>query len=805
MASIIKIRKNDTAGVVPSSLQEGELAVNLKDRILYTANSTAVFELARNTANNGLVVSDPGGNTITIVAPSGVDGSYTLTLPENDGDSGQILQTDGSGNLSWTEAGTLQDADGDTKIQVEEGSDDDTIRFDVGDAPSGYGAVADIMTIASDEFNVSMGTATGSSTDGADVNITSGKGGADGDGGEVTITAGEGGATSGAGGDLNLTGGAADGEGDGGAVVITAGAAATDGTGGGITLETTNGQGDNNGGDFEVETGNGDGDSRGGDVTFDLGNASGDGDGGDFEVDAGNASGTGDGGHVEIDAGDASSGEGGFVKLRAGDSTSGTGGLAQVSSGSSTSGSAGNVEITGGDGAVLAGDVLVTAGSGQSGSNANGANIVLTPGAGDGTGDDGVVKIVGPTSGTSGALRLEDNTGGEYIELTAPATIGSSFSLTLPTTDSTGTQALVSDGSGNLSWADQASNSTITIAAGTGLTGDSSFGLNQTTNATITLNAVGANGIISDADSMQVQGANGVLVTTAGVNVKAADATVTVTSAGVAVNASQVDHDSLLNFVANEHVDHSSVSILGGAGLTGGGDITASRTLAVGAANGIIVDADSIQVESANGVLVTSDGVNVQAANATIVVTSAGVGVGVVTTDLLSGDFVGTVTQGEGITVTNGSGTDADATIALKNAAALSDNTISKWDNSNEQFVNSSITDDGTTVTIGGNLTVNGTTTTIESTTVTVDDSLLKFANGNVADSVDIGFYGQYDEGAGLRYAGLFRDASDATGPNSTNVFKFWTNLTSEPGATFDTAGSGELAQLDAVIDGGTF
>ena len=40
-----------------------------------------------------------------------------------------------------------------------------------------------------------------------------------------------------------------------------------------------------------------------------------------------------------------------------------------------------------------------------------------------------------------------------------------------------------------------------------------------------------------------------------------------------------VDHDLLLNFVANEHIDHSSVSINAGTGLSGGGDITTSRTI----------------------------------------------------------------------------------------------------------------------------------------------------------------------------------------------------------------------------------
>jgi hypothetical protein len=45
-----------------------------------------------------------------------------------------------------------------------------------------------------------------------------------------------------------------------------------------------------------------------------------------------------------------------------------------------------------------------------------------------------------------------------------------------------------------------------------------------------------------------------------------------------------VDHDSLLNFVANEHIDHSTVSIAtaaGTSGLSGGGDITATRNIII--------------------------------------------------------------------------------------------------------------------------------------------------------------------------------------------------------------------------------
>jgi len=42
-----------------------------------------------------------------------------------------------------------------------------------------------------------------------------------------------------------------------------------------------------------------------------------------------------------------------------------------------------------------------------------------------------------------------------------------------------------------------------------------------------------------------------------------------------------VNHDALQNFVSNEHIDHSSVSVTAGAGLTGGGTIVASRTISM--------------------------------------------------------------------------------------------------------------------------------------------------------------------------------------------------------------------------------
>jgi hypothetical protein len=53
---------------------------------------------------------------------------------------------------------------------------------------------------------------------------------------------------------------------------------------------------------------------------------------------------------------------------------------------------------------------------------------------------------------------------------------------------------------------------------------------------------------------------------------------------GVVSGSSQIDHDSTTNFVANEHINHTSVTLTAGDGLSGGGTIAANRTFAVEAA-----------------------------------------------------------------------------------------------------------------------------------------------------------------------------------------------------------------------------
>jgi len=54
-------------------------------------------------SNTSFIVQDPGAGTetITVQAPT-LAGSYSLTLPVDDGSSAQFMQTDGSGVLSWS-------------------------------------------------------------------------------------------------------------------------------------------------------------------------------------------------------------------------------------------------------------------------------------------------------------------------------------------------------------------------------------------------------------------------------------------------------------------------------------------------------------------------------------------------------------------------------------------------------------------------------------------------------------------------------------------------------------------------------
>jgi hypothetical protein len=96
-------------------------------------------------------------------------------------------------------------------------------------------------------------------------------------------------------------------------------------------------------------------------------------------------------------------------------------------------------------------------------------------------------------------------------------------------------------------------NSSLTVTAGSGLTGGGSVALGSST----TLNIGAGTGITVNAD------------------------------------------DVALDTASTRNTDHTSVTLTAGAGLTGGGDITTSRTFTVGAGTGITVNADDVALAGA--------------------------------------------------------------------------------------------------------------------------------------------------------------------------------------------------------------
>jgi hypothetical protein len=267
-------------------------------------------------------------------------------------------------------------------------------------------------------------------------------------------------------------------------------------------------------------------------------------------------------------------------------------------------------------------------------------------------------------------------------------------------------------------------------------------------------------------------------------------------------------------------------SVTAGAGLTQTG--TRDITINVGQGTGIQVNADDVQlkhlgletltdpnadriffwddsattsqwleVSTASGINITGTTLqlasipNSSLANSSVTYT-AGAGLTGGGTVALGGSATLNIGAGTGITVN----TDD---VQLKNAGALTNNTVTKWDSSNGQLVNSLLTDDGSTVTIGGNLTVNGTTTTINSTIVSIADNMMQYASGNVANSVDIGFFGNYVN-SGTKYATFFYDASASSSSEASFTLG---HATTAPGNTVTDFTLGRLvANITGEVTG---
>jgi hypothetical protein len=143
------------------------------------------------------------------------------------------------------------------------------------------------------------------------------------------------------------------------------------------------------------------------------------------------------------------------------------------------------------------------------------------------------------------------------------------------------------------------------------------------------------------------------------------------------VIASAVDHDALANFVANEHINHSTVSVNAGTGLVGGGDLTATRTISMpstgtaGTYKSVTTDAQGRVTNGTNPTTLAGFGiVDAQPLDGDLTAVAGLATTGIVTRTAANTMATRTVTAGSGINVTNGDGVSGNPTVSFTGAAA---------------------------------------------------------------------------------------------------------------------------------------
>ena len=125
-----------TSVVLGSGASSGDILV------IHEFNETALTDVSNDATPQLSGNLDVNGNDIVSVSNGNIDikphgsGNVVLdnhTWPNSDGSANQVLKTDGSGALSFTSISSdeITDADGNTKIQVEESSNENIIRFDI--------------------------------------------------------------------------------------------------------------------------------------------------------------------------------------------------------------------------------------------------------------------------------------------------------------------------------------------------------------------------------------------------------------------------------------------------------------------------------------------------------------------------------------------------------------------------------------------------------------------------------------------------------------------------------------------------
>ena len=86
----------------------GTASININGTVGATTPTTGVFtDITLNAQGDVRFADSDSSNWVAFQAPATIASNVTWTLPATDGASGQVMQTNGSGTLSWTTAGGI--------------------------------------------------------------------------------------------------------------------------------------------------------------------------------------------------------------------------------------------------------------------------------------------------------------------------------------------------------------------------------------------------------------------------------------------------------------------------------------------------------------------------------------------------------------------------------------------------------------------------------------------------------------------------------------------------------------------------
>jgi hypothetical protein len=302
---------------------------------------------------------------------------------------------------------------------------------------------------------------------------------------------------------------------------------------------------------------------------------------------------------------------------------------------------------------------------------------------------------IGNSAATGGSLKLMEDTdnGTNFVALKSPDTLGASHTLVLPSSDGSSNQALVTDGSGTLSFA-----STTSTLAGA-------------TDTNVTSAADGSMLLYDTGTSKWID------------NVMSGDATMAdtgaVTIANDAVEQAMIADDA----VGADQLASSSVvfASLAGAMVQTSGEAFADDDTSIMTSAAIL---DKIQATA------TLEDLDVAGDS----------GTGAIDLDSQSLTVAGTANEIE----TSASG--QTITVGLPNNVTVGGNFTVGGNLISDDITTATLTTSGN-LTVTGNLAVNGTTTTVNSTTVNIADPVFEIGADSSDDNLDRGIKFKYNSG----------------------------------------------------------